>query len=129
MKLIKSVSREQCKDTGMALCLILLLLYYYLPGTVQLLACAIISLILNMIYPLLFWPVGIFWYNFSNVLGTIMSKIILSILFLVMVVPVGFIRNVLGYNGLVTNNWKNNDLSVFTERNHKYEPENIDKPF
>ncbi len=78
---VKKLSVEQCKDSGLALVLICLICYqvWKLPLLILL---AIIFLVIAMTYPLIFQPFAIFWFALSTALGTVVSKIILAVLFL-----------------------------------------------
>ncbi len=124
----KHISKEQAKDTGMAMVLICLLV-----GVIgqrqQLVTLAIPLLLLNMIWPSAYKPVAKLWLGLSHLLGTVMSKLILSILFFVLVTPVGLLRRVLGRDTLQLKKWKKDHSSVFRIREHTYTSEDIRQPF
>lgn len=126
--LLQKLSTSQCKDSGLALTLINLVLalvispLYFLPiGTVL--------LIVTMTAPRLFLPFAKFWFSFSNVLGHIVSRVFLTVLFFVMVTPVGLLRRALGKDSMQLKKWKKNQTSVFQVRNHLYEPRDLDHPY
>ena len=129
MKLIKmKVSDEQCKDSGLALVLIALILsmffspYYLLPIGTGL-------LIVTMSVPTLFRPFARIWFGFSHTLGTLVSKILLSLLFYGLVTPVGFIRRVLGKDSMQLKKWKRGKVSVFHDRDHLFTRQDLDNPY
>ena len=88
-----NVTRDQCKDTGMALILILLFIIYFFKSE-HITIYVIALLILNMVAPWVYRPLAVVWFGFSHLMGTIMSKLILSLIFLVVVTPVGLIRRI-----------------------------------
>jgi len=119
---------NQARDTGLALVLILLIIEYVMrPG--WLVICAIAVLVLTMTCPAVFRPLARVWFGFSHLLGTIVSKIILSIVFFFIVTPVGFIRRAFGADPMKTRLWKKGGESVFVNRNHLYTKEDIEKPY
>ena len=81
------ISKNQAKDTGMAMVLILLILGFYL-GNLNYFKFALGGLLITMIYPMAFKYVAIVWLGGSTFLGTIVSKIILSIIFFIIVLVI-----------------------------------------
>lgn len=122
------ISKDQCKDTGMAAVLILLLIGYYTknPSYYHL---AIIALLVNMIVARAYYPVAILWLGLSNMLGAVMSKVILTIVFFLLVVPVGFVRKVLGKDPMLLKLWKRGRQSVMKVRNHTFTAKDLEKPY
>ena len=122
------ISQDQAKDTGMAMVLICLLTAYF-GAYVLALEIAMLLLILNMVVPGIYRFMARIWFGIANVLGTVMSKVLLSILFFVMVTPVGMLRRMAGADPLQLRKWKNGDGSVFVVRDHLYAPDEIEKPY
>lgn len=124
----KTVSRDQAKDTGMAMVLICLLVWYF-GNFEKLFALSLILLIINMIVPNIYKPVAKLWLGLSNFLGTIMSKILLTFLFFILVTPTGIFRRIIGKDTLQLKKWKDGSASVFQVRDYLYKPKDIDKPY
>ncbi len=124
----KTVNREQAKDTGMAMVLICLLIWYF-GHFEKFLALAVALLVINMIVPQIFKPVAKLWLGLSNLLGAVMSRILLSILFFILVTPIGVFRRIIGNDSLKIKKWKKDRASVFQVRDHAYQPKDIDKPY
>ena len=122
------ITKEQSKDTGMALLLILLLLGLFLENGIYF-KIAIPVLIINMIFPTFFYPIAIVWLGFSRFLGTIMSRVILTLVFIILVIPVGLIRRLIGKDTLKLKQFKNGDESVMEVRNHLFSPDDLEKIF
>lgn len=125
---LKKVSTTQCKDAGLALvliCLILALLNtwrYFLP-------LGVAFLVVSMTVPDLFRPFAKFWFGFSHALGTVVSRVLLSVLFYLMVTPVGIIRRVLGKDAMQLKKWKQDQASVFHDRDHQFTAKDLDHPY
>ena len=124
----KQISLNQAKDTGMAMVLICLLIVL-IGHKQQFLGIAVVILLINMIKPTLFKPLAKIWLGLSHLMGTIMSKIILSILFFGMVTPIGFLRKCLGKDSLQIKKWKKERTSVFRVRDHIFKANDIKHPF
>ena len=122
------ISKDQCKDTGMAAVLILLLIGYYTKNT-SYYHLAIIALLVNMIVARAYYPVAILWLGLSNMLGAVMSKVILTIVFFLVVVPVGFVRKMLGKDPMLLKLWKRGRQSVMKVRNHTFTAKDLEKPY
>ena len=122
------ISKEQAKDTGMAMVLILLLFGVTLQNIIYV-KLGILCLLIAMAIPLLFKYVAIFWLGLSHFIGTFVSKIILSAIFFLIVSPVGFIRRLLGYDTLKLRQFKAGKESVMVLRNHLFKKEDIKKPY
>ena len=122
------MTAEQCKDSGLALVLISLICYlvWKLPALVLL---AVAFLLVTMTYPPVFKPFAKLWFALSTLLGTIVSKILLTVLFFTMVLPVGLVRNLLGKDAMQTRSWKKSGDSVFRSRNHRFSAKDLDHPY
>lgn len=124
----ETISPDQARDTGMAMVLICLLVVL-IGDRQQFVGIAVILLLVNMIKPMLYKPVARLWLGLSHLLGTVMSKIILTVLFFIMVTPIGMIRRVLGRDTLQLKKWKKGTDSVFRRRDHLFEADDIKHPF
>ena len=112
----------------MALTLILLLLELWLGGGIYL-KIAVGTLIVDMIAPSLFKPLAYIWFGFAHIMGTIVSKVLLFLVFIILVVPVGLIRKMLGKDNLQLKKWGKGSDSVFVTRDHAFTAGDIEKPF
>ena len=124
----KTITVEKCKDSGLALVLICLLCYQ--AWKLELfLVLAIIFLLVAMTYPLIFQPFARFWYALSTALGTVVSKIILTLLFITLVVPISLVRRAMGKDSMRIKNWKKGIESVFRVREHQFEAKDLEHPY
>ncbi len=122
------ITKDQAKDTGMAIVLICLILSLYLKNR-PMVFIAIAFLLLNMIWPNAYRYPAKIWLGFSHLLGTIMSKILLSVIYFVLVIPVGLIRKICGSDSMMLKQWKKSTGSVFESRNHTYSKKDIEHPY
>lgn len=65
------------------------------------------------------------WVKFGTVLGFINIRIILSILFFIIVTPVGLIRKLAGKDSLRIRQFKKGGGSVMVSRDHVYTKEDL----
>jgi len=128
IKKTKEMTKDQSRDTGMAMVLLLLLVYVRTRRD-GFLWCALILHVLDMIVPRLYAPLAVVWLGFSHVLGTVMSKILLSILFFGVITPIGILRRLSGKDSLKLRNFKASKDSALVVRNHVFEGQDIEKPY
>ena len=110
-----SSTPEQAKDTGMAMVLICLLLGYF-GKFPKFLGVSIVLLLITMAWPKVFKPLAGLWFGLSHVMGQVVSKIVLTLIFFVVVTPVGLIRRLIGADSMQLKKWKQGTDSVFVER-------------
>jgi hypothetical protein len=123
-----TISKKQASDTGMAMMLILLLIGL-ISGNNLYYKISIPVLIINMTIPMFFYPFAIVWFGFSQLLGTIVSKIILTVVYVIMVIPLGLVRRAFGKDSLQLSEFKKDTGSVLRTRNVVFTSEDIEKPF
>ena len=125
---LQKISRKQAVDTGMAMVLLCLLAGFFLKKEYFVLS-AMVLLVVNMVIPDVYRPLAVIWLSISEILGLIVSKIILSVLFFVIVTPVGIIRKLMKKDTLTLKKWKKDRSSVFIVRNRDRNPFNLEKPY
>ena len=122
------ITKKQASDSGMALVLIALICFAVFKKN-EFLWTAMVVLVLDMIFPMIFKPFAFVWFGLSRVLGTVMSKIMLALVFFLVVFPMGLIRRILGKDSLRLHQFRKEKASVFAERNHEYTAADLDKPY
>jgi multisubunit Na+/H+ antiporter MnhG subunit len=124
----RNVTRDQCKDAGMAFTLILILL-----GLIYrhdyILVVAIGLLVITMTAPMIYKGLAMIWFGLAEVVGNIISKIILSVIFFMVVTPIGAARRLLQKDSLRLYEFKRSRESVMEERNQTFGPKDIEKPY
>ncbi len=122
------ININRARDTGMAMVLIFLALELFLGGRIFL-KIALPLLVINMIAPRIFYPVAFIWFGLAHVMGTIVSKILLFLVYIFMVLPVGLFRKAAGKDVLLMKKWKQGSESVFKTRDHLFSAPDIEKPY
>jgi len=125
---LKKMTRDQAKDTGMALALICVIVGY-MKGNDDFILAAGILIVTNMIVPAVYTPVAKIWFGFSRLLSLIMPNVLFSILFYAIVTPIGLLRKLGGADRLQLKKWKLDQASVFAKRDHTYSAEDFERPF
>ena len=125
---VLSATPEQARDTGLAMVLICLLLAYW-GGRPGLVPGAIALLLLTMVWPRAFQPLAGVWFGLSRLLGHVVSKVILTVVFFFLVTPVGLVRRLLGADALQLKKWKQGRGSVFTVREGATQPQDLAHPY
>ena len=123
-----AITKNQARDTGMAVVLILLLVTVFSLEFIYA-KIAILALILTMTIPLVYKYIAVIWFGLSHLLGTVVSKILLTVVFFLVVAPVGLIRKLFGYDSLKLREFKKGTGSVMQVRNITFTKDDIDKPF
>lgn len=129
MKLSKIIvtkfSQVQLLETSLVIVILSVIL-----GTVQerqiwLIAATIVAGI-GLLLPRLLYPVAVVWFSLGNVLSLVISPILLTMVFLLIITPIGIIRRWLGHDSLQL---KKRSDSVFKERNHVFSATDLKNPF
>jgi phosphoglycerol transferase MdoB-like AlkP superfamily enzyme len=115
-------------DAGLALLLILIILYYFIKE-IYIIHILLAVTLINMIIPIIFKPFSFLWFNFSELLGSVVSKFVLFIIYSIVVVPVGLLRHLSGKDTLLLKKFKTSSESVLMKKNHTYTSEDVKNPY
>ena len=121
-------TNNQARDTGMALALLACLIWLIAPHK-WLITAAIICLIISMTVPAIFKPFAVVWFGLSVILGAVMSRVILSVVFFAVITPIGLIRRMFGLDSLMIRQWNKSSASAFKNRNHTFTVADIKAPY
>jgi len=124
----KDYTINQARDTGLAFVLLSLIIIY-LTKSYKLVPLPMVLLIITMAWPVFFKPFAKVWFGLSHIIGTVMSKIILTVIFFVIVTLVGLVRRVFGADPMQLKRWNKNDGSTFIVRNSKMEAKDLEQPY
>ena len=123
-----TITRDQSRDTGMAMVLLLLIAYIEF-GSGALLVAALVLHVVDMVAPQVFRPLVPIWFGLAHLLGAISSRILLSLVFGLVVTPIGVLRRALGKDSLRLRAFRAGDESVMVERNHTFTPGDLENPY
>jgi hypothetical protein len=124
----KPVDKKQTLEFALVAILVALFISMYLKTNGGVVAAFILS-IMAVLAPIIFYPFAVFWFGLSHALGSISSKILLTVVFFIIVVPVGLIRKLFGKDTLKIKQFKKSNLSVLEERNHLFTSSDIENTF
>ena len=124
----KKISKDQSRDTGMAMVLLSMLLAIS-PKRHSLLFVAMALHVLNMTVPGLYRPIAVLWFGLSDLMGAVMSKILLSLVFFLVVTPIAILRRLFGKDALKLRAFKASKDSVMLERNHTFAARDLERPY
>jgi hypothetical protein len=121
-------SPTQAKDTGMAVVLVLLLFWLARRSDIYIMT-ALVAHVLSMVVPQIWRPLAVIWFGMSHVLGTVASKVILTIIFAGVVTPIGVCRRLAGADSLKLRAFKKGRGSVMNERNYRFTGLDLERPY
>ncbi len=122
------ITENQKKDTGLAL-ILLFLIIGLLTNNLLFFKMTIPIILITMLIPSVLYPIAIVWFALSNFLGFFISKIILSVIFIILIIPFGLIRRLFGKDNLRLGQFKVSKKSVLINKNHTFTRKDIIKPF
>ena len=125
---VTRMTKGQCRDTGMAMVLLLLIFAITLKRDALVLGALVLQVVV-MTVPLIFAPIAVIWLGLSHLLGTVMSRVVLTVVFFVVVTPVGLLRRLLGKDSLRVQAFKAGDESVMLTRNHLCSGADLERPY
>ena len=113
----------------MAFALIFIIAQLFLPERRYPSWLALAALLVAMTVPsALRWPAW-GWYRLSAVLGSVMSRVILGIVFFLVVFPMGLVVGRLRGDVFGRKAFKKNQGSVFIDRRHRYLAQDLKNPY
>lgn len=124
----RKITKEQSKDTGMAMVLLCLIIFLGRKKEGWLIV-AIALHVVNMIVPKIYKPFAVIWLGFSDLLGMVTSKIMLGVLFFLFVTPIGFFRRLAGKDSLKLRVFKKSQESAMLKRDYLFTGKDIEKPY
>ena len=95
----------------------------------EFLPAAIVLLLLTMACPKVFKPLAGLWFGLSHLLSSVMSRVILTVVFFLVVTPIGVIRRLWGADALQLKKWKQGQGSVFVVRKGPIQGKDMANPY
>lgn len=123
-----SSTKEQAKDTGMAMVLICLLLGSW-GKFPKFLPVSLALLLITMIWPNAFQPLGTLWFGLSHVMSSVVSRVLLTVVYFVVVTPVGLFRRLSSADTLQLKKWQQGRDSVFIVREGPIQGKDLENPY
>ena len=118
-KIFAKVTEKQSQEFGQVAVLVSIFLALYL-GEKNFLRAAFILSLITVTIPSIFYPLAVCWFGLSGILSAASSRILMAIVFLLIVIPVGLSRKLLGKDNLKLKQFKKGKGSVMINRDHLY---------
>ena len=122
------IARTQARDTGMALVLVLLVLWYFTRRDAFVLGAVVLHVV-NMTAPQVYRPASVVWFGLSHVMGLVVSKVVLTVVFFGVVTPVGLLRRAFGADAMQLKAFKAGRGSVMDRRDHVFTGREMENPY
>jgi hypothetical protein len=124
----RKITTDQSRDTGMAMVLLLLILAASRKREGYLFVAMGLH-VLNMTKPRIYRPIAVIWLGFSDLLGAVVSRVLLSVVFFFVVTPISLLRRLFGKDSLKLRVFKVGQGSVMVERNHTFVGRDLERPY
>lgn len=122
------VSKKQNTDFGIVMALALLV-----AGTIChihiLYSVTIVSLLITVLVPVFYTPFSWLWFKLAEFIELFFSKIILSVIFYIVVTPLGLLRRWFAKDNLQIQSFKKSNKSVFVIKNTTYKKEDLENQY
>jgi hypothetical protein len=121
-------TRSQAIEFGQVAALAAMLggLYYH---NWQFVLTAVAILLVTILAPRLLSPLARIWFRFSEILGVVNVHILLTIIFLLIVLPIGLWRRWRGRESLLLRQFKKGSSSVMVDCRKTYKAEDLRHTF
>ncbi len=103
----------------------LLVLYYFFESKYFFYAAAFVS-IGGLMFPFLANAIHWFWYKLAFVLGYVNSRILLSLIFFIFLMPIAFLAKLFTTNALQLKKKTADNDSYFVTRDYQYEKKDLE---
>jgi energy-coupling factor transporter transmembrane protein EcfT len=118
-KFAAGITKKQCMEFGQVSTLAAIVCALYFKNH-QFVTISLILIIITIIIPIIFYPFAVLWFGLSKLLSLISPVVLLTIIFFLIVTPVGLFRRLLGKDTLKLKQFKKSKQSVMIIRNHLY---------
>lgn len=123
-KKIIEITKKRSIEFGLVTILIAIFLAIYLKESYFVIAAFFLALI-TIIIPSILSPFAALWFGLSKILGAVTSLVLLTIVFFVIVIPVGLVRRFMKKDSLKIDQFKKSTTSVMVDRDHLYTSEDL----
>jgi uncharacterized membrane protein len=120
--------KKQLTDASLSL-ILLCLLFFLLSGTKPVIYIAVLVAILSMLHTSIIYPWAVVWYTGTELLGNLVSKILLAVIYFFVVLPVGFVRRLSGKDSMQLRDFGKSSKSVFRVREKQFVDKDLETPY
>lgn len=126
-KIMPIITKLQERDVCLALTFLFLVLWYFF-NTPILVYLAMAILLLGMVWPTVMRPFAVVWFGAAHRIGKLMSIILLTFVWFILVLPVGTARRVMGKDAMHLKWWRKG-MSALVVREHIYGKQDLINPY
>lgn len=119
-------SQEKKYETILAIVLGLLVIWFFTNAKALVIISAVLAFI-GLMIPMVSGWITWLWLKISHVMGWVMSKVIMSIVFYLVLFPISLLARLSNKDQLKLK--KSNETSYYSTRNHRYSPEELENPW
>jgi hypothetical protein len=127
-KIFIGITKKKCIEFGLVAILVTIFLSIYQKQS-YFITWAFILTLLTLLIPILFYPFAAIWFWLSKILSFIGSRVFLTIIFFIVVTPMGLIRRLFKKDSLKIYQFKKSTKSVLTDRDHLYTADDFTDAF
>ncbi|MEX6688188.1 hypothetical protein QTN47_11815 [Danxiaibacter flavus] len=127
-KIFEPVTKKQCIEFGVVAILVMAMLALFNKQNGYVIVIMLLCLV-SLIVPLAFYPFTVIWFGLAKILSSISSQVILTIIYFLVVTPVGLIRKLRGADGMKIKAFKKSGDSVMLTRDHAYSAKDFEHTF
>jgi len=120
------MTEKWIKDTGLVLVLFFVFLGFN--GNKEFLFVSIILLVAAIFVPKILYPIAYVWKKLVVLLGFIVPKIFFSLVFFIIIFPIGFIRKLIKGDMLIISGWRE-VKTAFINRDHCFSKRDLEVPY
>jgi hypothetical protein len=124
----RRITKDESRDAGMAAVLLLLILWFVVKRR-EFVVAAVALHVVNMALPQIYRPFAVLWLGLSDLLGKVVSNVLMSVVFFAVVTPIGFFRRLLGKDSLKLRQFKTGTHSVMVARSYKFTAQDLERPY
>jgi Saxitoxin biosynthesis operon protein SxtJ len=122
------ITKMQTKDFGLVTILITSFLAFHMKDFNYVKAVIVLTLLIILL-PDIFYPFAYCWFGLGKFLGVISSAILLGVIYFIIVIPIGIIRRMAGYDNLKLKQFKKSNHSVLTVRDQVFSKNDLMNTF
>lgn len=122
------ISKTQLIETATLMSAVLLYVAWNYQNW-KLVIAAIIVLVLSLVVPKIFYPFAKLWFGLGLLLGFVSTKLLLTMIFFLVVTPIGLFRKFTGKDDLSLKSFKKDSTSSFVTRNYRYGSKDLKNQF
>jgi hypothetical protein len=113
------ITKKQCTEFGQVSALVTIFCFLRFKND-HFIDAALVLMLITILIPIIFYPFAMLWFGLAELLSVASPAIILTILFFLVVTPVGLFRRLLGKDSLRLKQFKKGRSSVMIDKDHLY---------